>query len=429
LTDEQHRQERNQGPGAAAHGVILSALFVLALSAASSARGQGIADSGPGFADALLAGRPILELRPRYNRIEESDKEDVTRGWTYRAVVGWRTAPWMGLRFTAEGINTGHIGPKEYNDDGAQFATSEYPLLPDPGHTGLNQAHVEYTGIDNLRVRVGRQRVRMDNQRWISDNDFRQTPQLFDGVEVANTSLPDTELLVSYFNRQRDTSGETNDLKLTIVHAAWSPVPGHSFAAYGYFHDQPVNGAFTGFSNNSYRAVGVRGEGAFPFGEFEIPYTVEYAQQRPYAGGNALIDVDYWRAGAGLAWRDVTLRYDEEVKGSNNGRYGLQMPLTDFYSFNGWTLHFFNTPFRGLHDKWLTLRAGYAPANLVLYAESHKFRSDLGDLDFGKETDVGLFWTFWEGAQLRLQHAAYDSGSGQVAPRIRKTWITLSYSY
>jgi len=42
---------------------------------------------------------------------------------------------------------------------------------------------------------------------------------------------------------------------------------------------------------------------------------------------------------------------------------------------------------------------------------------------------VGLFWSFWEGAQLRLQHAAYDPGSGQVAPRIRKTWITLSYTY
>jgi hypothetical protein len=60
----------------------------------------------------------------------------------------------------------------------------------------------------------------------------------------------------------------------------------------------------------------------------------------------------------------------------------------------------------------------------------HRFRSDFRDLDFGRETDVGLSWSFWEGAVLRLQHARYDPGSGQpTAPRIRKTWLTLIYTY
>jgi len=279
-------------------------------------------------------------------------------------------------------------------------------------------------------VRGGRMRARMDNQRWVSDNDFRQIPQLFDGVEVVYTSIPGTELLASHFTRQRTTSGDDRDIKLSLLHAAWNPLPGHALAAYGYFHDQPVNGAFTGLTNNSYKAYGVRAEGAFRAGDFEIPYTAEYAQQKPYAGGNALIDVDYWRLGAGVAWRDMLIRYDEELKGSNGGRYGLQMPLTDFYAFNGWTLHFFNTPFQGLRDRWVTLRAAYAPWNLVFFGEEHRFRSDYRDLDFGKETDVGLFWSFWEGAQLRLQHARYDPGPGQpTAARIRKTWITLSYTY
>src|SRR5439155_2300335 len=101
----------------------------------------------------------------------------------------------------------GHIGAKEFNDDPAQFFTSQYPLLPDPAHTGANQVHIEYTGIESTLVRVGRQRVRMDNQRWVSDNDFRQIPQLFDGATVVNTSLPDTQLSASYFRRVRDTSG------------------------------------------------------------------------------------------------------------------------------------------------------------------------------------------------------------------------------
>jgi hypothetical protein len=293
----------------------------------------------------------------------------------------------------------------------------------------VNQAFPEYSGFDGWRFRGGRLRMRMDNQRWISDNDFRQIPQLFDGVEVTNTALANTEFLAAYFTRQRTTSGDRNELKLTLLHAAWNPFPGHSVAAYGYFHDQPVNGAFTGFADSSYRAVGVRAEGAVRAGDFEIPYPAEVAQQRPYAGGDARVDADYWRFGGGVTWRELTLRYDEELKSSNGGRYGLQMPLTDFYAFNGWTLHFFNTPFQGLHDRWVTFRAGYSPWNVALFGEVHRFRSDYRDLDFGRETDIGLSWSVMDGVVLRAQHARYEPGSGQVAPSIHKTWITLSYTY
>jgi hypothetical protein len=425
LTSKHQDKKNHNRPHDHRHRCILAAVLAIATSVTFPTRA---ADAGeePNF---FSAGRPILELRPRYNRIDETDKPERTEGFTYRAIAGWATAPYRGWRFTVEGINTGHMGPKEFNDNGADFATSPYPLLPDPSYTGLNQAFVEYSGLASWRFRGGRLRMRIDNQRWISDNDFRQIPQLFDGAEVVNRSLPDTELQAAYFTRQRTTSGDRLDIKLGILHAAWNPIPGHSLAAYGYFHDQPVNGAFTGFANSSYKAYGVRAEGAFRAGDFEIPYTAEYARQKPYAGGNALIDVDYWRLGGGIAWRDLVLRYDEELRGSNNGRYGLQMPLTDFYGFNGWTLHFFNAPFQGLHDRWVTLRAGYAPWNLLFFAEGHKFRSDFRDLDFGRETDVGLQWSFWEGATLRLQHARYEPGGGQVAPSIHKTWITLTYTY
>jgi hypothetical protein len=403
---------------------------ILACALALSAIPARAADDEASFGAALGQGRPILELRPRYNRIDESDREERTEGTTYRIIAGWRTAPWRGLRLTLEGINTGHIGLKEFNDDPAQFFSSEYPLLPDPGHTGVNQAYVEYMGIDAWRIRAGRSRVRLGNQRWVSDNDFRQIPQLFDGAEVTNTSMPRTELLAAHYRRMRDTSGNTLDLRLTLLQAAYNPAPGHALAAFAVYHDQPVTAVFTGLANSSYRVVGARAEGAFSAaGEFAVPYTAEIAQQRAYAGGSPLIDARYWRAGAGIAWRDVTVRYDYEVKGSNGGRYGVQMPLTDFYAYNGWTLHFFATPPEGLRDEWVTVRCAYPWPNVVLYGEGHRFRSDFGSLDFGRETDVGLSWSFREGASVRLQHARYSPGAGQVAPTIHKTWLTLTYTF
>lgn len=400
---------------------------LIAVLAATAARGDDAA-AAFGISEALAQGRFTLELRPRYNQIDESDKPLRTQGVTVRVVPGWKSAAYAGLRLTFEVIHTDNIGPKRYNDSGAMNATSPYPLLPDPRHTGVNQAHVEYRGIDALRLRLGRQVVRVDNQRWISDNDFRQIPMLFDGLTALYAGGEKTELMASHFWRVRTTSGVTNRLELSLLHAAWNPAPTHSLAAFAYFHDQPQNGINTGFADNSYRVIGARAEGsAWSFGAIEVPYLLEYAQQRPHAGGDSRIDADYWRAGAGLATAQWTVRYDYEVKGSNEGRYGMQMPFTDLYAFNGWTLNFRTTPRTGLRDQWVTLR--YAPGTFTLYAESHRFKSDYGGTNLGRENDIGLTYAFAENCIARLQHARYDPGPNMLDPRIRKTWLTLTYSH
>jgi hypothetical protein len=158
-----------------------------------------------------------------------------------------------------------------------------------------------------------------------------------------------------------------------------------------------------------------------------VPYEVEIAQQKPYAGGDSRIDARYWRVGGGFSTTAWTIRGDYEVRGSNDGQYGLQIPLTDFYAFNGWTLHFFTVPRQGLKDGWITGRWAIGP--VTLYAEAHRFKSDYASLDFGRELDAGITYTIVPNAVLRLQHARYDPGSGRPDPEIRKTWLTLSLTY
>jgi hypothetical protein len=379
-------------------------------------------------AQALSGGRFSLELRPRYNLIDESDKPLRTEGGTARIVAGWRSAPFDGVRIAFEAIHADHFGPRRFNDDAAAIASSPYPLLPDPRYTGVNQAYVDYAGSEALRVRAGRQVVRLENRRWVSDNDFRQTPQVFDGLAATYAGIARTTLSAQHFRRVRTPSGAVNDLRLTLLNAAWNPARGHALGAYAVLHDQPNNGARTGFADSSYRVAGVRAEGtAVRLEGVEVPYMAEYARQGPHAGGDARVRGDYWRAGTGLAANDWTVRYDHEVKGSNAGLYGVQMPLTDFYAFNGWSLHFFNTPREGLRDQWLTAR--YALGDFTLYAEGHRFRSDYGNIDFGREVDIGMTYAGGEHWIVRLQHARYTPGAGTPDPDVRKTWLTLSYSY
>ena len=382
----------------------------------------------PSLAQDFAGGQLWIELRPRWNHIEESDKPETTYGGTVRAIAGWRSSPWHGMRATIEGIHANHWGEKHFNDDPANIAGSPYPLLPDPRHTGLNRAFLEITGPEGLAARFGRQRLALDNQRWVSDNDFRQIPQLFDGATVEYTGLPAARLTAGFYSRVRSTSGATDDLRLAVLNAAWNPRPDHSVGAFAYFHDQPGSAPFTGFQDESYRVQGVRAEGvAGRWGAIEIPYIAELARQRPFADGDARIDARYWRLGAGLSTGHWLVRADYEVRGSNEGLYGLQIPLTDFYAFNGWTLKWFTAPREGLRDGWVTGR--WAVGKLVLYGELHRFDSDFGSLDLGRELDVGATWEVLPNAVLRLQHARYDSGSGRDYPEIRKTWLTLSYTY
>jgi hypothetical protein len=382
----------------------------------------------PCAGQALAGGSAWVELRPRWNHIEESDKPENASGGTVRAVAGWRSAPWHGLRVALEGIHADHWGAKRFNDDPADIPISPYPLLPDPRHTGLNRAYVEFTGEEGVTARLGRQRVALDNQRWVSDNDFRQVPQLFDGVTLEYAGIASTRLTAGYYRQLRSTSGETDDVRLTVANAAWNPRPGHTLGAFAYFHDQPATAPFTGLPDESYRVYGVRAEGvAARFEAMEVPYIVELARQRPYAGGDSRIDARYWRVGAGLSTQRWTVRADYEVRGSNDGLYGLQIPLTDFYAFNGWTLKWFTVAREGLRDGWITGRL--AVGKLTLYAEAHRFRSDFGSLDFGRELDAGATWEILPNAVLRLQHARYDSGSDRDYADIRKTWLTLTFHW
>jgi hypothetical protein len=412
---------------------ILAAGYIarpLALAAALSATLCYSQDVAPfSIADSLSHGRFSLELRPRYNRITESTYPEVTQGWTMRALAGYTTAPFHGVRAFVEAINASHPGYAHFNDDSAQFATSPYPLLPDPTHTGVNQAYLDYAGDEGFRARLGRQVVRLENGRWVSDNDFRQIPQVFDGASFAYEGLANTRLAASYFDHVRTTSGTRSKLRLTLLDAAWNPTPAHSLSAYAVLHDQPQNGAFTGLANGSYRVVGVKAEGtAWRFANgLEVPYLAGYAKQDSYAGGDSRIDARYWRLGAGVSTRDFTIRADREVKGSNHGAYGVQMPLTDYYAYNGWTLNFFVTPAAGLRDDWLTGRWAVGP--VTLYGEAHRFHSDFGSLDFGREQDLGLTWEVMEGLSARLQHARYDPGTGLADATIRKTWLTVTYTY
>ena len=85
---------------------ILAAGYIarpLALAAALSAT-PCYCDEPFSIADSLAHGRFSLELRPRYNRITETGYPRVAEGYTMRALAGYATAPFHGVRAFVQAI-------------------------------------------------------------------------------------------------------------------------------------------------------------------------------------------------------------------------------------------------------------------------------------------------------------------------------------
>ena len=189
----------------------------------------------------------------------------------------------------------------------------------------------------------------------------------------------------------RNTSGVTSDLRLSILRAAWNPLPGHSLSAYGYFHDQAQNGAFTGFADNSYRVAGREGRWrlANVFASIDIPYIAEYAQQRPYAGGDSRVDADYWRLGAGFSTRGVDAALRPGSEGQQQRRVWPADAAHRFLRVQRLDAAFLQHAAPGLARPLAHAALGDR-ARVTLYGEAHRFRSDYGGIDFGRENDIGV---------------------------------------
>jgi hypothetical protein len=381
--------------------------------------------------EAITGGKLLLNLRPRFERVDQDNKPETAEAFTLRTLLGWETKPFHGFGITLQAINVAHLND-DFNDDPAQAATSEFPLVADPDDSDINQIYLDYTGLPKTRFRLGKQSIKLDNVRFVGNVEFRQVMQVFSGLTVENKSLPNTELYLGHLERVKNIFTVWRQTKIEILRGAYKWSPNDTVIGYGYFQDQPVTGSNTGFSDNSNRILGIRADGAHPFGEkFKLLYTAEYAKQTDYADGNADIDADYLNVGIGPRWGDWWFRINYEKLSSNDGLYAFQTPLGTNHLFQGWADHFLTTPRQGIRDTYLS--AGGKIQKAQLYLEYHQFKSDFGSIDFGKELDFSITYPFTKQLTGRLEYADFkedDVLAGAARkPDLNKVWVTLMFNW
>ncbi|HZV97931.1 MAG TPA: alginate export family protein [Methylophilaceae bacterium] len=434
------------------------------------------------FLDSVKAGKPMTNFRLRYESVDQdafqpapnaTKKLDRAEGVTLRSLIGWQTAPFHNFSIAAQVIDVSKF-QDDFNDRALnvpQPGHGNYPVIADPDYTGVNQLFVDWTGIRNTKIRAGRQQLNLDNVRYVGDIGFRQVMQVFDGVSVLNKSIPDTEIFLAHFEKVRQINTKLRDTNIELINVKYRISPTESLVGFGYFLDAPnlaqnggsptadplLAGAGNGLgassdtpttstatTDASSRTLGLRLDGVRPINpDWKVLYTAEYAKQDDYKGGSSLIDAHYYRFGGGAMYKTWSLRIDQELLSSNDGRYGFQTPLGTNHLFQGWADLFLVTPRQGIRDTFVTVATTLGKAKFV--AEYHDFKSDenfrtIGNKlvdSYGTEFDVGVTYPFTDKLSGKFEYAKFKEddvyGTSLTAatrkPDTEKIWATLMYTF
>lgn len=405
------------------------------LSAAAWAAATGLLLSAPASAQeaaapgslwqALTGGKPTLDVRYRFEAVDQANLPRQARASTLRTRLGYGTLPYFGLSGFFEMESVGALGPKLYND--TINGRTAFPVVADPEALEINQAFVNFAAPHQTDLRLGRQRITLDNQRFIGNVGFRQNEQTFDAFSLSNKTVENLELFYSYVWNVNRVFGDWSPVgdwqsDSHLLNAAYV-MPLGRLTGYGYLLDLervPL------FSSQTY---GVRFAGKYPVqGGFSAVYALEYARQSEYGNNPADFGLDYYLIEPGIAIGGLTLKVGYEVMGGN-GAVAFQTPLATLHAFSGFTDLFLITPPNGLRNTYAT--ASYlvptALGPLTLSGWYQDFSADRGGAHYGSEWAAEAILQVTRSIALSVSYADYTAD--RFAVDTRKLWLTANLKY
>jgi hypothetical protein len=392
-----------------------------------STAGQTFTES---FLDAFRHGKMNLNVRLRYEWVEqEPTAAKEAHALTLRTRLGYTTAPLHGVQGMLEFENISALSnDKLYRLPGSP-AQVDRPVVADPETTEINQAWLSYSNW-NSTIRGGRQRIVLDNHRFIGDVGWRQNQQTFDAATFSSSPLNDLDLYYGYVWHVNRVFGDVRavgpvfrdfDSDSHLVRLAYNRFPIARLVAYTYLLDLE-NAAGHGNSSATY-GLALSGSHTFdPARNARLNHRAEYAFQTDYAEQPARYSAHYLRAELSGDYDRFTLGAGCELLGSGRNRnqpgtrVGFKTPLATLHAFNGWADVFLATPDDGLRDLHAFLGARL-PGDVPIRIVYHKYYAHRGGADYGQEINFIASRAFGRHFSALLKYAYYD-GKDSAVPAI-----------
>jgi hypothetical protein len=377
------------------------------------------------LAEALASGKPHVDLRLRYELVDDADFEKDAHALTLRTAFGYRTAPYKGLSLFLEAQNVRHLGEERFNNRGAgdlANGVTDRPVVADPDLTRMQQVYLRADVFDTT-FDLGRRQIAYGDHRFIGDIAWRQNFQTFDAAYLMNHSLKNAAISYAYADKVLRIFGDGKDMSSHFLNALVKLRADVSLEAFAYLLDYEAR-ADWGLSSQSY---GGKLGGSQPLGEsFRLLFEAQYAKQKDFADNPGRVDADYLHLLGGLGFETlVNLKVGRELLSGSEGKGAFQTPLATGHKFNGWADLFLVTPPSGLVDWYLSADGKVRKASwTVVY---HDFSADEGERSYGSELDAQVLYpTRWK-QTFGFKFALYREDG--FARDVSKLWLWTQYSF
>ena len=345
------------------------------------------AEEATTFVDAIKDGKTTLNFRFRVEDVAQdatpSDAE--ATAITLRTRLTFASGSYNGWSGLVEFDHVQEIDEVDYNSGPAGPSFPGAGTVLDPEGTDLNQAYISYTHGDSV-YKYGRQRILLDNQRFVGGVGWRQNEQTYDALSFANKSVENLTLFGAYvYNVNRifgDEVAAGNQQNETILlNAKYEFKDVGSLTGYYYAID---NLDALAFSTNT---MGLRFNGKA--GDFS--YTAEFANQSDGGDSPADYSATYTLLEGAFKAGPVNIKAGYEVLGANGADGQFITPLATLHAYQGWTDKFLGggsgNIAGGIEDMYLNVggKIGKVSAAVVYHSLASDDSGVSGMDDLGSE--------------------------------------------
>lgn len=401
------------------------ALLALTTIAAFAADTTPTSHAAASLEDAFAKGTISFDARLRWEHATQSNLKD-SNAETLATRFGFTTAPLHGFTAMLQGENVASLGnPDDYNAAGTNPGGAGRTVIADPTVTDLNQAWLSYAA-PGATLKVGRQRIVLDNARFVGDVGWRQNMQTFDAADLTAAPAKDLSFFYGYIWRVSRVFGNKSPQpdftgNIHLINATYSGLPFGKLTGYAYLLD------FDNSAPNSSDTYGASLAGAAPVDAgVKVSYRLEYATQADAGRNPVHYRADYSLFQVGAQVKPFHFGAGYETLGSDHGRKGFATPLATLHAFDGWADLFLVTPADGLRDLFVSAGAAI-PGGFPITVVYHDFHSDFGDLSYGSEWDAVVAHKVTKHWTVLAKLARYSAGG--PFSNTHKAWLQTEYSF
>lgn len=389
-----------------------------------------------GFLDALVSGKIHLDDRFRVEWAETTGKLSST-AVTNRIRLGYETKAFHGFSGLVEMENVATPDEDGYSVPPTGSGDPDRTTIADPTGTEINQAFVRYQsprfGGSQLvfDLKGGRQRITLDDQRFVGAVGWRQFEQTFDSAHIAlrdgGGRLRAMYAYVGQVRRIFGPDGPNPDSRSHVLNFSYEAIPELRVTPFVYLLDFRDADPLNSVDSYGLRLTGAVGRDASDPRDVSLDYELTWARQQD-AGSNPVdfvasflaLQARVQRSGLG----SVTGGY--QLLGSDDGGFGFRFPLGTNHKFQGFADNFLVTPAEGLRDLYLGV-GGTLAGKIKAQAIYHRFWSDYESVDLGWEIDFVASRSITREWSVLFKAAFYEGKNGQ--PQTNRVWLQTDFRF